>query len=169
MAISKEKQVLLNKIKEYEEKELFDVDVNDDPSTIELLPEKVDYLCKKKSSKLKRKIANFIADRYFLNLIKKDILIIDGIENEHLLEDALKNYYQEDWSELEEEQEVGSTIICHCFSVTEQQIIDAILNNNAKTFDDVSEQGEIKVILENQIKTENIKHAYLFCGGAGTR
>lgn len=37
-----------------------------------------------------------------------------------------------------------------------------------KTFDDVSEQGEIKVILENQIKTNNIKHAYLFCGGAGT-
>lgn len=37
-----------------------------------------------------------------------------------------------------------------------------------KTFDDVSEQEEIRVILENQIKTENIKHAYLFCGGAGT-
>lgn len=33
-------------------------------------------------------------------------------------------------------------------------------------FSDVSEQSEIKVILENQIKTENIKHAYLFCGGA---
>ena len=54
------------------------------------------------------------------------------------LEDALKNYYQEDWSELDEEVEVGSTVICHCFSVTEQQIIDAILNNGAKTFDDVS-------------------------------
>ena len=35
-----------------------------------------------------------------------------------------------------------------------------------KTFDDVSEQTEIKVILENQIKNNNIKHAYLFCGGA---
>lgn len=38
-----------------------------------------------------------------------------------------------------------------------------------KTFSDLSEQEEIKVILENQIKTDNIKHAYLFCGGAGTR
>lgn len=38
-----------------------------------------------------------------------------------------------------------------------------------REFSDVSEQSEIKVILENQIKTENIKHAYLFCGGAGTR
>ena len=36
------------------------------------------------------------------------------------------------------------------------------------TFDDVSEQESIRVILENQIKTNNIKHAYLFCGGAGT-
>lgn len=108
MAISKEKQVLLNKIKEYEEKELFDVDVNDDPSTIELLPEKVDYLCKKKSSKLKRKIANFIADRYFLNLIKKDILIIDGIENEHLLEDALKN---------------GAIVTCNHFSPFDNYVV----------------------------------------------
>lgn len=37
-----------------------------------------------------------------------------------------------------------------------------------RTFEDVSEQSSIKVILENQIKNNNIKHAYLFCGGAGT-
>lgn len=29
-------------------------------------------------------------------------------------------------------------------------------------------QPHIRKILENQIKTDNIKHAYLFCGGAGT-
>ena len=37
-----------------------------------------------------------------------------------------------------------------------------------KTFDDVTEQGYIKDILRNQIKTNDIKNAYLFCGGAGT-
>lgn len=37
-----------------------------------------------------------------------------------------------------------------------------------KTFDDLVEQDEIKVILLNQIKTGKLKHAYLFCGGAGT-
>lgn len=37
-----------------------------------------------------------------------------------------------------------------------------------KTFDDVSEQGSVKAILENQISTNTIKHGYLFCGGAGT-
>ena len=37
-----------------------------------------------------------------------------------------------------------------------------------KTFEDVVEQRYIKVILENQIKNNEIKNAYLFCGGAGT-
>ena len=36
------------------------------------------------------------------------------------------------------------------------------------TFDDVVEQGPIKMILQQQLKTNTIKHAYLFCGGAGT-
>lgn len=37
-----------------------------------------------------------------------------------------------------------------------------------QTFDDVSEQESVRVILENQIKNNDVKHAYLFCGGAGT-
>ena len=37
-----------------------------------------------------------------------------------------------------------------------------------KTFDDVVEQDSIKTILLNQMKNNNLKHAYLFCGGAGT-
>ena len=42
-------------------------------------PEKVDYLCKKASSRFKRKVANCIADRYFLGLIKKGVITIDGV------------------------------------------------------------------------------------------
>lgn len=37
-----------------------------------------------------------------------------------------------------------------------------------KKFEDVSEQGAIKTIIENQIKSNDIRNAYLFCGGAGT-
>ena len=37
-----------------------------------------------------------------------------------------------------------------------------------QTFDDVTEQGEIKTILKNQLKTGEVKNAYLFTGGAGT-
>ena len=106
--ISKEKQELLNKIKEYEEKGMFDIDVNDDPVAPTLLPEQTDYLCKKFSNKMKRKIANFIADNYFKNLIKKDILIIDKIENEELLKEALKN---------------GTIITCNHFSPFDNYIV----------------------------------------------
>lgn len=37
-----------------------------------------------------------------------------------------------------------------------------------KVFEDVTEQGYIKDILRNQINNDEIKNAYLFCGGAGT-
>lgn len=36
------------------------------------------------------------------------------------------------------------------------------------TFDDVVEQGSIKIILQQQLDNDETKNAYLFCGGAGT-
>jgi DNA polymerase-3 subunit gamma/tau len=36
-----------------------------------------------------------------------------------------------------------------------------------KTFDQITEQGAIKTILEQQLKSGDIKHGYLFCGPAG--
>ncbi len=81
---------ILNKIKEYERAGRFDEDVENDPPAPELLPDKVDYLCKKFSTKVSRKIANTVADRYFLNLIKKDILVVDGMTGEEHLA-ALQN------------------------------------------------------------------------------
>lgn len=36
------------------------------------------------------------------------------------------------------------------------------------SFDDVVEQGSIKVILRQQLDNDETKNAYLFCGGAGT-
>ena len=36
------------------------------------------------------------------------------------------------------------------------------------TFDDVTEQGSVKIILQEQIDTGTIKNGYLFCGSAGT-
>lgn len=37
-----------------------------------------------------------------------------------------------------------------------------------KKFDDVVEQGSVKTILSQQLESGEIRHAYLFCGGAGT-
>lgn len=36
------------------------------------------------------------------------------------------------------------------------------------TFNEVVEQGAIKTILRQQLESEEVKNAYLFCGGAGT-
>ena len=63
--ISEDRLEVLARIKEYEEKGWFDKDVENDPEAPELLPDKVDYLCKKLSSKISRKIANYVGDRYF--------------------------------------------------------------------------------------------------------
>ena len=37
-----------------------------------------------------------------------------------------------------------------------------------QTFDDVTEQDSIKTILQQQLSCDEVKNAYLFCGGAGT-
>ena len=90
LKLSQSRREVLNRIKEYEKAGRFDEDVENDPPAPELKPDKVDYLCKKLSSKIGRKIANVIGDRYFLNLIKKDILVIEGVTGEEHLS-ALKN------------------------------------------------------------------------------
>ena len=73
--ISPARQAVIDAIKEKERAGLFNEPVEKDPPAPELLPTEVDYLCEKASSRLKRRIANFIADRYFLNLIKKEIYL----------------------------------------------------------------------------------------------
>ncbi len=83
--ISPERLAVLKRIEEFERAGRFDEPIEDDPPAKELLPEKVDYLCKKFSSRCKTRLANAIADRYFLGLIKKGELIIDGVfGKEHL-------------------------------------------------------------------------------------
>ncbi|MBR2442417.1 MAG: 1-acyl-sn-glycerol-3-phosphate acyltransferase, partial [Clostridia bacterium] len=60
------------------------------------------------SSKVKRRIANAIADRYFLGLIKKNVMVIDGIEGEEYLEEGLKN---------------GAVVTCNHFSPFDNYIL----------------------------------------------
>lgn len=88
--ISADRLEILKRIKEYEKAGRFDEDVENDPPAPELLPDQVDYLCKKLSSKISRRIANRIGDKFFLKLIKKDVLVIDGVTGEENLS-ALRN------------------------------------------------------------------------------
>lgn len=75
---------ILDRIKNLEREGKFDQDVEDDPPTIALEPDNVDYLNKKSYSKLKTKVANKIGTRFLDNLLKENKLIIKevkGIEN----------------------------------------------------------------------------------------
>ena len=81
---SEDRLLVLKKIAELEEEGKFDVDVEDDPPTKVLMPEKVDYLNKKWRSKTKTVVANTIGERFLNDLIRNDQLIIKevkGIEN----------------------------------------------------------------------------------------
>lgn len=84
MERSPQKLKLLEKIAEYEKKELWTLDVEDDPETYPLMPDDVDYLNEKLSSKIKNKIANYAGSRFYDKMIDKRQLIIKevrGIEN----------------------------------------------------------------------------------------
>lgn len=84
MEKSAHKLELLRRIAELEKKELWHLDVEDDPETYPLMPDKVDYLIEKPINKIKNKIANVCATRFFDKMIAKRQLIIKevrGIEN----------------------------------------------------------------------------------------
>ena len=84
MEKSAHKLELLRRIADLEEKELWHLDVEDDPETYPLMPDKVDYLNEKFSNKIKNKIANIFGARFFDKMIANRQLIIKevrGIEN----------------------------------------------------------------------------------------
>ena len=81
---SKDRLEVLEKIDKLEREGKFDIDVENDPPTIELTPDNVDYLRRSGTSKIKRKVANKIGKKFLKKMIKKNKLIIKeirGIEN----------------------------------------------------------------------------------------
>ncbi len=75
---------VLARIEEYEKKGWFSKDVEEDPPTIPLTPDKVDYLNKKLKNKIATLIVNMGAKRFIKNLVKNGQMIIKdvrGIEN----------------------------------------------------------------------------------------
>ena len=75
---------ILGKIEQLEEQGRFDVDVEDDPPTIPLLKEDVDYLNEKRTSRIKSRIANTVGEMFVNDLLKDNKLIIkkiNGMEN----------------------------------------------------------------------------------------
>ena len=105
--LSADRLAVLEKMRLYDRDGKWNEVVEDDPPAPELLPEKADYLCKKLSGKIKRKIANSMADRYFLGLIKKGVLMIDGVTGEEHLSVLQK----------------GAVITCNHFSPMDNYIV----------------------------------------------
>ena len=71
---------VLARIEEYEKNGWFTKDVEEDPPTIPLTPDKVDYLNKKLKNKIATFFVNIGAKRFIKNLVKNGQMIIKGIE-----------------------------------------------------------------------------------------
>ncbi len=75
---------VLEKIENLEKEGKFDIDAENDPPTIPLPPENIDYLKKKYYSKFKNIVANKVGEKFLNDIIKENKLIIrkiNGIEN----------------------------------------------------------------------------------------
>ena len=82
---------VLERIEEYEKKGWWSKDVEDDPPTIPLTPDKVDYLNKKLSNKIATFFVNKGAKRFINKLVKNNQMIIKeikGIENFEAVKDS---------------------------------------------------------------------------------
>ena len=120
---SKERLEVLKKIKELEENGIFDVDVEDDPPTVPLTPEDVDYLRTSRKSRIKSRMAYRMAQWFVEDLLKDNKLIIkkiNGIEN-------LKNV------------KTGAIVTCNHFNPYDSFTIEKVFrlagqNKNRKLF-----------------------------------
>lgn len=114
---SEDRLKVLAKIEELEKQGKFDVDVEDDPPTIELTPERVDYLKKKYLSKFKTMVAYKIGEKFLDDLILNKKLIIKdikGLEN-------LKNV------------DTGAVITCNHFNPFDVFTIEHVFRMTGKT------------------------------------
>lgn len=84
MEKSKDRLEVLEKIEKFEREENWHSPVENDPEYTELLPHQVDYLNKKFFNKIKTKIANSMAKKFYEKMIRNNQMIIKevkGIEN----------------------------------------------------------------------------------------
>lgn len=82
--LAQDRVEILKKIEQFEREGKFDQDPENDPPTIELLPENVDYLKTKSKSKIKARVANKMGKKFLDKIVKDDKLIIKevrGLEN----------------------------------------------------------------------------------------
>lgn len=113
---SKERLEILKKIEKLELEGKFDVDAENDPPTIILTPDKVDYLKEKATSKIKAKVANTVAQNFANELLRKNKLIIKEVK-------GIENI---------EKVKTGGIITCNHFNPFDAFTVEMIFNKTEK-------------------------------------
>lgn len=125
---SKERLEILEKIKQLEKEGRFDVDAENDPPTIPLTPDNVDYLKEKNTSKFKNILANKVGERFLNDLLKENKLIIKDIKGMENLQGV----------------ETGAIITCNHFNPFDSFSIEQVFRLSGKS----KEKKLYKVIRE---------------------
>ena len=85
---SQSREEVYERIRDLEKNGIFDLDVEQDPPTIPLTPENVDYLREKGLTRIKNVLANRMGEKYLKELIKNKKLIIKDIKGLENLENV---------------------------------------------------------------------------------
>jgi 1-acyl-sn-glycerol-3-phosphate acyltransferase len=120
---------ILEEIEKLEREGRFDVDPEKDPPTITLLPEDVDYLKEKRSTRVKNKLATKMGEKFLDELLRTNKLIIKEVKGiEHL--NAVKG---------------GAIITCNHFNpfdaFTMEKVFRMSEHRKTKTFYKVIREG----------------------------
>lgn len=101
MDISENRKKILSRIEEYEREGKFDIDVEDDPETLPLDPDTVDYTQKKISTRIGSFIANRLGRNHFEKMIKRGDVVLREVRGAVNME-AVRN--------------VGALVTCNHFN-----------------------------------------------------
>ncbi len=114
--LSPDRIKILKKIDEFERKENWHVDVENDPPAPVLMPEQIDYLNKKLKNKIGSFVANRVARKFYENEIRKGHMSIEnvfGLENFQAVKD-------------------GAILTCNHFNVYDNYVVFKSLQKSLK-------------------------------------
>ena len=137
-----ERVKILEKIEKLEEEGIFDRDVEDDPPSLPLEPDDIEYIDKHYIGKFKRIIANSIGKRFIKSLVKHDLLIIKNVYGiEHI-----------------KKTKKGAILTCNHFNPYDSLAIEKVfLDNHILWFKKL-----YKVIREGNYTNSPGKYGFLF-------
>ena len=114
---SQSREEVYEKIRDLERNGIFDLDVEQDPPTIPLTPDNVDYLREKGFNRIKNVLANRMGETYLKDLIKNKKIIIKDIKGLENLENV----------------KTGAMITCNHFNPNDFLTIEQVFRKTSQT------------------------------------